>query len=44
MPRVVRGDLALADHPARALVDRRERVRALVRVRADHDHMRRPFS
>jgi hypothetical protein len=43
MPRLLSLDLALAANPARALVDRRERVRALVRVRADHDHMHRPF-
>ena len=32
-------DLALAADPARALVDRRQRVRALVRVHPDHDHL-----
>jgi hypothetical protein len=43
MPRLLSLDLALAANPAGALVDRRERVRALVRVRPDHDHMHRPF-
>jgi hypothetical protein len=29
--------------PARSVIDRRKRTRALVRVRPDHDHMHRPF-
>jgi hypothetical protein len=36
-------DLALSPNPAGPVVDGRERVRALVRVRPDHDHVRRPF-
>jgi hypothetical protein len=36
-------DLALAALAARSRVDRRQRVRALVRVRSEHDHLHRPF-
>ena len=43
MPRIVRLDLPAPAHPARSFVDRRERVRALVRARPDHDHMTVPF-
>ena len=34
----------IREHPARALLDRRDCVRGLVRVRPDHDHLHRPFS
>ncbi len=40
VPRLVRVNLTSATDPARALVDSRERMRALVRVRPDHDHLR----
>ena len=43
MPGLVSLDLPAAAHPAGSLIDRRQRVRALVRVRPDHDHMHRPF-
>jgi hypothetical protein len=36
-------DLPGATYPARSRVHRRQRVRALVRVRSDHDHLHRPF-
>jgi hypothetical protein len=36
-------DLALAALAARSSVDGRQRMRALVRVRSDHDHLHRPF-
>jgi hypothetical protein len=39
MSRLVGPDLPAAAHPAGALIDRRQRVRSLVRVRADHDHL-----
>jgi hypothetical protein len=39
MPRLVGLDLALAALPAAPRIDRRQRVRALVRVRPDHDHL-----
>jgi hypothetical protein len=42
MPRVISLDLAAAAHPAGTLVDRRQRVRTLVGIRADHDHMTVP--
>jgi hypothetical protein len=42
MPRIVSFDLPAPANPARSFVDRRERVRALVRVRPDHDHMTVP--
>ena len=35
--------VALGDLAARALVDRRDGVRHLVRVRPEHDHLHRPF-
>ena len=38
-----RGDRHVAQRPARRLADGRERVRALVRVRPDHDHLHRPL-
>jgi len=38
MPSFLGLDLPLSAHSARSLVDRRQRVRALVRVRPDHDH------
>jgi hypothetical protein len=41
--RLVRVDLTSAADLARPLVDRRERMRALVRVRPDHDHYPCPF-
>src|SRR5215207_7019096 len=43
MPRLLGLDLARAAHPTGSLVDGRQRVRALVRVRPDHDHLHRPF-
>src|SRR5436305_10829729 len=43
MSRLVSLDLAAAAHPTGALVHSREHVRALVRVRPDHDHACRPF-
>ena len=42
VPRVVGLDLPAAANPAGSLIDRRQRVRALVRVRPDHDHMTVP--
>jgi hypothetical protein len=39
MARLVGLELPLSSHPAGALVHRRQRVRSLVRVRADHDHL-----
>ena len=42
MPRPVRSDLAAAAHPARSLIHRRKRVRPLVPVRPNHDHMTLP--
>ena len=35
-------DLPLAAHPAGSRLDRRQRVRPLVRVRPDHDHLHVP--
>ena len=43
VPRLVSLDLAAAAHLPRSLIDRRQRVRPLVRVRPDHDHAYRPF-
>jgi riboflavin biosynthesis pyrimidine reductase len=43
MPRFVSLDLPMTANPTRCVVDRRQRVRALMRVRPDHDHMHRPF-
>jgi hypothetical protein len=43
MPGLVGLDLAGAAHPAGPIVDGRQRVRALVRVRSDHNHPHRPF-
>ena len=43
MPRLLGLDLPGAAHPAGSRVHRRQRVRALVRVRSDHDHLHRPF-
>ncbi len=43
MPGLVRFDLAAAARAAGSLVDRGERVRALVRIDSDHDHLHRPF-
>ena len=43
MPRFLSLDLALAVDPARAIVHSRQHMCALVRVRADHDHLDRPF-
>ncbi len=43
MPGIVSLDLTTAAHPAGSLVDRRQRVRSLVGVRSDHDHVDRPF-
>ena len=40
---LVGSDLDLADHDAGAGVDRGERVRALVGIRSDHDHVHVPF-
>ena len=42
MSGIVSCDLAVAAHLAGAVVDRRQRVRPLVRVRPDHDHMTVP--
>ena len=42
MTGIVSLDLPAAAHAAGSLVDRRQRVRALVRVRSDHDHMTVP--
>jgi hypothetical protein len=39
MPRIVSLDLPAAAYLAGPLVDRSKRVRPLVRVRPDHDHM-----
>src|SRR3712207_434651 len=39
MSRLLGLDLALATHPAGSRIDRRQRVCALVRIRADHDHL-----
>jgi hypothetical protein len=38
-----RRDRHVAKRPARRLVDRRKRVRTLVGVRTDHDHLHRPL-
>jgi len=38
MPGVIGVDLAAPADAAGSIVDRRQRVRALVRVRPDHDH------
>lgn len=38
MPGIVSCDLTVCAHLARAIVDRRQRVRPLVRVRPNHDH------
>src|SRR4030095_11917243 len=38
-----RGDRHVAERAARRLVDGRQRVRALVVVRPDHDHLHRPL-
>jgi hypothetical protein len=43
IPRLLGPDLASAALPARPRIDGRQRVRALVRVRPDHDHAHRPF-
>ena len=43
MPGIVRLDLPAAADPAGALIARRQRVRALSRVRPDHDHVPRPL-
>jgi hypothetical protein len=43
MPRIISLDLAVATNLAGPLVHRSKRVRALVRVRPDHDHAHRPF-
>jgi hypothetical protein len=43
MPRLLGLDLPGAAHPACPRVHSRQRVRALVRVRSDHDHLHRPF-
>src|SRR4051794_39370968 len=37
-----RGHRHVTERPARRLTNRRERVRALMRVRPDHDHLHRP--
>ena len=42
MPRLLGLDLPGAADPARALIDGRQRVCALVRVRPDHDHLHHP--
>ena len=42
MPRIVSLDLAVAPHLAGSLVHCRQRVRPLLRVRTDHDHMTVP--
>src|SRR5437763_9506953 len=43
MPGVIGLDLPTAADSARALVDRCKRVRPLVRLRSDPDHVHRPF-
>jgi hypothetical protein len=43
MPRLVSLDLAAAANPTGPPIHRRQGVRALVRVRTDHDHVHRPF-
>jgi hypothetical protein len=43
IPQLLSLDLTLPAHPAGPLVDRRQRVRALVCVRSDHDHLHRPL-
>ncbi len=43
MPRIVSLDLPATADPAGPLIDCREHVRALVRVRPDHDYLLRPF-
>jgi hypothetical protein len=43
IPRLLGRDLAGAALSPGPRVDRRQRVRALVRVRSDHDHAHRPF-
>src|SRR5205085_12423295 len=42
MPAIGRVDLTMAALPTGSLIDRRQRVRSLVRVRPDHDHMTVP--
>ena len=42
MPRIISLDLAVAPHLAGSLVHCRQRVRPLLRVRTDHDHMTVP--
>ena len=44
VPVVIRGDLSFAAHLARAGVDGREGVGALVGIRSDHDHSACPFN
>ena len=43
VPRLLRLDLAAAADLAGSVIDRRQRMRSLVRVRSDHDHACRPF-
>jgi hypothetical protein len=44
VPVVIRGDLEFAANLARARIDGRESVGALVGIRSDHDHSGCPFN